>query len=400
MKLKAIMTGALAAVLLAGCGSGGKASAPVVRPVKVYRVEPLGAVDKDFAGMSTADSVSNLAFRVSGQIIKVYVQDGQTVRQGAIIAEIDPREYRLQMEADKATFLTARSQMDRNKRLLDRQAISRQDYEIADAAYVRARSAYNNSQSILADTKLRAPFSGAIEKMFVDNFQRVQVGEPVARLVDPLTRTVKYTMPETALQMLKMPGLSFTVWFDAYQNTPFPARLKEYMKSSTQATGISVALTLEPFDEKRYDIAPGMSCTINMKVESPQHDTVTAVPLTAVFSRDNREWVWIVGTDRRVKAQPVKLGQLFDLLGRRSRVTGDDRSAFDDERRILFLAELAERNQAADEQQRQEKVNHLSVIEGISGKIHSITDSIRLVFPLSFRHFQTFEHCKEFKIDR
>lgn len=141
-------------------GSGGKASAPVVRPVKVYRVEPLGAVDKDFAGMSTADSVSNLAFRVSGQIIKVYVQDGQTVRQGAIIAEIDPREYRLQMEADKATFLTARSQMDRNKRLLDRQAISRQDYEIADAAYVRARSAYNNSQSILADTKLRAPFSG------------------------------------------------------------------------------------------------------------------------------------------------------------------------------------------------------------------------------------------------
>ena len=116
MKLKAIMTGALAAVLLAGCGSGGKASAPVVRPVKVYRVEPLGAVDKDFAGMSTADSVSNLAFRVSGQIIKVYVQDGQTVRQGAIIAEIDPREYRLQMEADKATFLTAQSQMDRNKR--------------------------------------------------------------------------------------------------------------------------------------------------------------------------------------------------------------------------------------------------------------------------------------------
>ena len=30
-----------------------------------------------------------------------------------------------------------------------------------------------------------------------------------------------------------------------------------------------------------------------------------------MFSRDNREWVWIVGTDRRVKAQPVKLGQLF-----------------------------------------------------------------------------------------
>ena len=109
----------------------------------------------------------------------------------------------------------------------------------------------------------------------------------------------------------------------------------------------------------------------------------------------------LIDATHRLNFTPDRFGhQLFDLLGRRSRVTGDDRSAFDDERRILFLAELAERNQAADEQQRQEKVNHLSVIEGISGKIHSIADSIRLVFPLSFRHFQTFEHCKEFKIDR
>ena len=45
------------------------------------------------------------------------------------------------MEADKATYLTARSQMERNKRLLEKQAISRQDYEMADAAYVRAKSA-------------------------------------------------------------------------------------------------------------------------------------------------------------------------------------------------------------------------------------------------------------------
>lgn len=82
-----------------------------------------------------------------GQIVKMNVSEGQSVKKGTVIAEINPREYMLQMEADKATYLTAQSQLERNKRLIERQAISRQDYETAEAAYVRARTAYDNSKA-------------------------------------------------------------------------------------------------------------------------------------------------------------------------------------------------------------------------------------------------------------
>ena len=53
------------------------------------------------------------------------------------------------------------------------QAISRQDYEIAEANFVKAKSAYETSESTLSDTKLRAPFDGFVEQKYVENYQKV-----------------------------------------------------------------------------------------------------------------------------------------------------------------------------------------------------------------------------------
>lgn len=311
MKLK-ILYPLLAAAALYGCGNRDKqpASEPV-RPVKVYRTESLGSINKNFAGMSTADDMANLAFREPGQIIKVNVREGQSVKKGTLIAEINPREYLSQMEADKATYLTAQSQMERNKRLIEKQAISRQDYEAAEAAYVRARSAYDNSRNILSDTKLIAPFSGAVEKLFVDNYQRVQAGEAVLRLVDPKTTTVKFTMPESGLQTLKISGITFSVQFDNYPGVTFSARLKEYVQSSTQASGITVALTLDGPNLEKYSIAPGMACTANLRVDIPDRRDLTGVPLTAVFERDGKKYVWVVNDRDEAELQEVTLGDLY-----------------------------------------------------------------------------------------
>ena len=286
-------------------------TADAVRPVKVYRTESLGAVNKNFAGMSVADDISNLAFRESGQVVKINVSEGQSVKKGTVIAEINAREFVLKMEADKATFLTAQSQMERNKRLLEKQAISRQDYETADAAYVRARTAYDNSKNILSDTRLIAPFSGAVEKVYVDNYQRVQAGEPIVRLVNPVTRSVKFTMPESGLTTLKAAEVAFTVQFDSYPSVVFDARLKEYVQSSTQAAGIAVTLTLDGENLTRYNIAPGMSCTINLRVDNPDRRDVTAVPLTALFSRDGKDYVWVVDAVGQAELHEVTPGELF-----------------------------------------------------------------------------------------
>lgn len=163
---------------MCGCGDPAPRQAPgaAARPIKTFTTESLGAINKNFAGMSTADDHFEPGFPGAGPD-RQNERFGRPERQERHRHRRDqPREYMLQMEADKATYLTAQSQLERNKRLIERQAISRQDYETAEAAYVRARTAYDNSKSILADTKLVAPFSGAVEKVYADNYQRVQAG--------------------------------------------------------------------------------------------------------------------------------------------------------------------------------------------------------------------------------
>ena len=86
-------------------------------------MESLGAINKLYTGVVEAEEYSNLAFKLSGPLIAMNVDEGQKVKKGQVVAAVDPLDYRLQFEANKAAYLTAKSQLERNKRLLSMQAI-------------------------------------------------------------------------------------------------------------------------------------------------------------------------------------------------------------------------------------------------------------------------------------
>ena len=153
------------AVLLAGCGQKKETSVITARPVKTTIVESRSIIRKDFSGIVEAVEYVKLAFRVSGQIINLPVIEGEKVKKGQLIAAIDPRDIALQYAATKSAYETAAAQVERNKRLLSRQAISVQEYEISLANYQKAKSEYELSVNNMRDTKLTAPFDGSIEKL-------------------------------------------------------------------------------------------------------------------------------------------------------------------------------------------------------------------------------------------
>ena len=122
---------AAAAILLAGCGQKKETTTTTARPVKTTIVESRSIIRKDFSGIVEAVEYVKLAFRVNGQIIQLPVIEGQKVKKGQLIAAIDPRDIALQYAATKSAYETASAQVERNKRLLSRQAISVQEYEIS-----------------------------------------------------------------------------------------------------------------------------------------------------------------------------------------------------------------------------------------------------------------------------
>lgn len=302
---------ALLAVVFSGC-RGRIPNALPERRVKVQTVERLDFIDKDFAGMSTADNSTNLAFKVGGLVERIDISEGRLIPAGYIIAQLDPKEFELRRNAARSAFETARAQYERAQRLLERQAISRAEYEVAQTHFVQAQADYENATDVLTETKLRAPFEGIIERQFVDTYQRVNAGQSIVRLVDPRTRSVRFTMPESGLNLLSDTSIRFSVEFDNYRGVQFPAYLKEYVETSSDASGFPVSLGLrEPLPAGRFDITPGMSCTVTMQVDQSPASNEVSVPLSAIYApTGGGTYVWVV-RDGAVHLQPITLGEIF-----------------------------------------------------------------------------------------
>ena len=291
-------------LFVTSCGQKQESGNTLIRPVKTSTVSSQSVIRKDFSGIVEEVEYVKLAFRVSGQVINLPVVEGQRVKKGELIAAIDPRDISLQYAADKAAYETAAAQVERNKRLLGRQAISLQEYEIRVANYQKAKSAYELSSNNMRDTKLTAPFDGSIEKRLVENYQRVNSGEGIVQLVNTQKLRIKFTVPDDYLYLLRAKDINFKVVFDTYPNNVFNAVLEEYLDISTAGTGIPVSIIIDDptFDRSTYDVNPGFTCKIKLASDvSPfLEEELMNVPLSAVFgeSESKKTYVWVVNGNK------------------------------------------------------------------------------------------------------
>ena len=301
----------LTILLLAGSCSHRTPASQTVRPVKVVTASGAGLIEKDFAGMATPDDAVTLAFKLAGQVLDVPVSQGERVEKGALLAELDPRDIELQVAATRSAFEEARSVQQRMQRLLAHEAVSRQEAEAAATRHAPAKSTYDNTPDLLNATRPRAPSAGAVERVYVDNFERVQAGQSILRLVNPVTTTVQFTLPESALDVLRDSATRFSVLFDNYRGELFAARLKDYTVTSSDASGFPVSLTLDNPSPARYRISPGRASTITQPRPDPGPEAASRPGPGICAPAEGGTWVWIVGADDRVTRRAVTLGELF-----------------------------------------------------------------------------------------
>ncbi|MFI3286401.1 MAG: efflux RND transporter periplasmic adaptor subunit [Rikenellaceae bacterium] len=296
--------------LLSSCGNAATTSVEV-RPVKSTIAQATDYIQKDFVGMATPANAVNLAFKVSGQILDTPVSTGQSVKKGELLADLDPRDFELAVAADKSTYEQALSRLNRAKRLMEREAVSRQEYENALSSYAQAKSTYENSKEVLAQTSLRAPFAAVVERVFVDPFERVQSGQTILRIVEPLTNEVEFTIPESSLASLALPTTRFKVRFDNYRDVVFSALLSDYAVTTSDSAGFPVNLIVENPDPTLYPIAPGFSCTITIESKDLFQGAIT-LPLSAIYApAEGGTYVWVIGANDIVSRRRVTLGELY-----------------------------------------------------------------------------------------
>ena len=183
--------------LSVGCDKKTVQDKPVIRPVRTYRVgETQHGRQRVFSGTAHAGMESRLSFKVSGNLRRIAVKVGDRVRKGALIGELDARDYALQVEQAKASLIQAQAQLrnakstfQRTRELYANRAATKSEFDSARAGAESAEAMVKASskqvqllRQQMQYTRLTAQVAGSIADVKVENNENVGAGQVVAIL--------------------------------------------------------------------------------------------------------------------------------------------------------------------------------------------------------------------------
>jgi len=203
--------------LLSACGQEPPAKI-TISPALVVQPQPSAVAMQSYPGEVRARFDPQLAFRIGGKVTKRLVDEGERVKANQPLAELDPQDVRLQLEATRAQVAAGqanlnlvRAERDRYKTLLDRQMVSRSQYDNAENMYrageaklqqLKAEQDVASNQASYA--VLRAPQDGVIAQRQVEVGQVVAAGQTVFTLAADGEREVLISLPEQAFGRFKI----------------------------------------------------------------------------------------------------------------------------------------------------------------------------------------------------
>ncbi|MEL0617975.1 efflux RND transporter periplasmic adaptor subunit [Cobetia marina] len=292
-----LFAGLLLALGLSACS---EAEAPLkkqkVHPVKLLSLsDEGGGVIQRYPGVVEASERSNLSFRIGGELRELNVQAGQEVTQGELIAQLDDRDARSQLNNARSSFNLAQATYKRMKYSVEKGAISRARFDEAQAEFQSAQAQYSQAQDQLSYTELKAPYDGVIARVPVDNYQVVTAQETIAVLQQPGQIDVTFNLPERQVRAIDreraMAGrqedaaLAWVRFGRGEQR--YPARYKEHDTSASEGS-LSYQVTLTLPEPQDITVLSGMSATVELDMQQLTGATggQWRVPVEAVVMRD------------------------------------------------------------------------------------------------------------------
>ena len=209
MQFKPAVTALVAAIalasLLSGCKKEEAAPAPQTPQVGVVtlKTQPF-TLTTDLPGRTTSYRSAEVRPQVNGIILKRYFKEGSDVKEGQQLYQIDPAIYESSVLSAKATLQSAKSLADRYKQLVAEQAVSRQEYDNAEAARLEAEAALKTAQVNLRYTKVLAPLSGRIGRSLFTEGALVTSGQANALAVITQLDPIYVDVTQSSVEMLEL----------------------------------------------------------------------------------------------------------------------------------------------------------------------------------------------------
>jgi RND family efflux transporter MFP subunit len=282
-----------------------------IQTVKTEMASVYGEVKtSSFPGKVKATSEINLSFRISGPITKINVTEGQFVRKGQVVAEMDSRDYAIQLSATEAEYTQIKAEADRIIQLHGKQSVSDNDYDKAVTGLQQITAKYDAAKNALADTKLTAPFDGYIQKRYYDRAEVISEGMPVFSMISDDLPEVEINIP--ASEFIKRDRFaSYECLFDVFPGQVFSLELISISEKANANQLYTMRFRLNKNSSLRMP-SPGMSAMVTIKYK-PEENQNLSVPTTAIRDTENGTMVWVYDEiTQTVKERKVTVLQILN----------------------------------------------------------------------------------------
>jgi RND family efflux transporter MFP subunit len=277
-----------------------KAKAPV--SVTAVTIEPT-TIDTGIsaAGALTSKNSSVLSSKVMGRVVALPVNEGDYVRQGALLLRIESGEISAQLYQAQAAFNNAKLQYDRIKSLFDQNASTRMEMDQATLGFESAKAGLNAAKAMESYTVITAPISGRIVEKRINPGEMALPGQPALRIEDNKNLRLEVTVKEEDIRSVQ-PGKSVTVRIDALPGKEIKARVAQVVPASDMRTHSFVVKIDLPADK---DMITGM---YGKAFFSTGTRAAILVPRSAMVNMSGLSGVYIVSPDGNAVFQMVQPG--------------------------------------------------------------------------------------------
>jgi membrane fusion protein (multidrug efflux system) len=280
-----------------------KAKAEAAIPVEVAQ-PTRGEMLAMYSGTATleAEADAEVIAKVGGEVLRIYVEEGDQVRAGQVLAQLDDRQLRLQAAQTRAARAKAERDFNRQVELHDKGLVSAGAFEGLKYDLDNQVAADDLARLNLSYSAIRAPFAGIVSTRHVKLGQEIAVGTSVFRVTDPTPLKANVFVPERELARLK-PGQPASISVDALAGRNFPATVK-LVSPVVDAATATFKVTLEVNDPKG-DLKPGMFARVGIVFE--RRADALIIPRVALLDTDGSSNVFVV-TAGKAEQRAIKTG--------------------------------------------------------------------------------------------
>lgn len=288
-------------------------SLPLFASVVTQKVEKGRLSQKQsFNGTISFNEKSRLASETEGKITKLYFDEGDYVKKGELLLEIDSLILDANINATKASikeveFALERAQLDfkRYETLFARQSVSKQKYDEfyfqkmqLEQKLVSLQSSLQAEKILKSKKSLRAPFNGYISERTVQIGEWMKEGSEIALLINPDKIDITIYLPSSYINAISE-DTDFRV---TVNNKTYPAKLIAALLSGDEKTrSFPLKLRLLPTKDKFFDGAQAQ-----ISLEKSSYEDVLMVPRDAVIKRFGNDVVFII-KDEKAQMIPVEI---------------------------------------------------------------------------------------------